>query len=62
MELRRFTALNDELNKLFHLSPPLFQDPARSVGFHPSGAVVAVGTMTGRSVSHLSPDNSETKQ
>lgn len=26
-----------------------FQDQARSVGFHPSGAVLAVGTMTGRS-------------
>lgn len=24
------------------------QDPGRSAGFHPSGAVVAVGTMTGR--------------
>lgn len=28
----------------------LLQDPGRSAGFHPSGAVLAVGTMTGRSV------------
>lgn len=26
--------------------PP--QDPARSAGFHPSGSVLAVGTVTGR--------------
>lgn len=26
------------------------QDPGRSVGFHSSGAVLAVGTMTGRYV------------
>uniref|UniRef100_A0A7N6AIK7 HELP domain-containing protein n=1 Tax=Anabas testudineus TaxID=64144 RepID=A0A7N6AIK7_ANATE len=35
-----------------HSHQPLWsktiEDPARSVGFHPSGAVVAVGTMTGR--------------
>lgn len=31
--------------------PRLFspsQDPARSAGFHPSGSVLAVGTVTGR--------------
>lgn len=31
-------------------SPASFpsQDPARSAGFHPSGSVLAVGTVTGR--------------
>ena len=31
----------------------LLQDPGRSAGFHPSGGVLAVGTMTGRSASQL---------
>lgn len=35
------------------LLPFVLQDQGRSVGFHPSGAVLAVGTMTGRSVSQL---------
>lgn len=32
----------------------MLQDQGRSAGFHPSGAVVAVGTMTGRSDTPLS--------
>lgn len=31
------------------LSSSALQDPGRCAGFHPSGAVLAVGTMTGRS-------------
>lgn len=39
------------MNSSSSLLPPVPQDPARSAGFHPSGAVLAVGTMTGRSAS-----------
>ena len=35
------------------LLPLVLQDPGRSAGFHPSGAVLAVGTMTGRSVNSV---------
>lgn len=31
----------------------VLQDPGRSAGFHPSGAVLAVGTMTGRLVQYF---------
>lgn len=33
--------------------PLVLQDPGRSAGFHPSGAVLAVGTMTGRLVRYF---------
>lgn len=31
----------------------LLQDPGRSAGFHPSGSVLAVGTMSGRLVTYF---------